>query len=359
MFNQLAKSLEPNPIEELLNNNLFIFKDFITKSKNQNLQIILTQINRDRKNKAHFRTFTYSADNQNYFDPAESIKLLIAIFALEKLNDLDFNGLNIDTFLKFIEDDENIDVSLKFENLKECVRKSLLFNNQNAANKLYDFIDRVCINKKIKYYGFKSSKIINRLGFDNNTDAERYTPEIIFYKDEKILYKKGASFDKFNYPIKFKNLNNNSSDILNKNAFQIKDQHELMLRLFFPETFPTKKRFNLKTDDYNLLYTYLGNSENVNKYFFYGANSNEYKLPHLKIFNNSGKSKNGLIDNAYFIDYENNTEFILSAVTNNTDGINDADHINFLKMLGRKVYELELKRDKKYAPDFSRMAVFK
>jgi hypothetical protein len=66
MFNQLAKSLEPNPIEELLNNNLFIFKDFITKSKNQNLQIILTQINRDRKNKAYFRTFTYGTDKQYY-----------------------------------------------------------------------------------------------------------------------------------------------------------------------------------------------------------------------------------------------------------------------------------------------------
>ena len=67
-----------------------------------------------------------------------------------------------------------------------------------------------------------------------------------------------------------------------------------------------------------------------------------------------------MIDNAYIIDIRNNVEFLLTAViySNPNETMNDDDYdyektsIPFLASLGRKIYDLELKRYKKVLPDF-------
>ena len=58
------------------------------------LQIIYTQINRDKHNQASFRTYTLGEDTTRYFYPASTVKLAAAAAALEKLNDLNVEGLN-------------------------------------------------------------------------------------------------------------------------------------------------------------------------------------------------------------------------------------------------------------------------
>lgn len=66
-----------------------------------------------------------------------------------------------------------------------------------------------------------------------------------------------------------------------------------------------------------------------------------------------------LVDAAYFADFGNNIEFLLSAVIYcNSDGIFNDDKYDydktgfpFLKNLGRVVYDYELKRQRKKAPD--------
>ena len=66
-----------------------------------------------------------------------------------------------------------------------------------------------------------------------------------------------------------------------------------------------------------------------------------------------------LIDAAYFADYNNNVEFMLSAVIHcNSDGIFNDDKYDydsvgfpFMKHLGDVIYNYELKRNKKVIPD--------
>ncbi|WP_200585330.1 serine hydrolase [Pedobacter segetis] len=365
MYDQLAKSLEPNPIEQIFERNPKIFEAFLKPNNKNELQIILTQINRDRKNKAYFRTFDYQLDDKNYFYPGESVKLPLAIFALEKLNRFDLGYLDKYTPMKIGETEE---LGTKEISLSDCIENCFLFNDDDAFNKLYDFIDRTEINKKLKYYDLRHSKIVHRLGVDESMDAARKNPEVHFFKDGKLVFKKGRSIDKFNYPIKF---NDNLIDVSNQNAFQLSDQNNLIKKLIFPESYPSTKQLNLKPDDYDFLYTQLSGSNipkekipndyfiNQGKFLFYGADQKEYNYPNIKIFNTSGKAKDYITDNAYFIDFEHKAEFILS-VSLKQDGIeNEKECLSFLKNLGKKVYELEKHREKTYIPKFNNMVKYR
>src|SRR4051794_26372487 len=49
-------------------------------------QILYTRINRDRNNKPHFKNFYFHVDSNQYFNPASTVKLPVALIALEKSN---------------------------------------------------------------------------------------------------------------------------------------------------------------------------------------------------------------------------------------------------------------------------------
>ena len=94
------------------------------------------------------------------------------------------------------------------------------------------------------------------------------------------------------------------------------------------------------------------------KFFLYG--DTKHKIPdNIKIFNKIGLAYGFVIDNAYIIDIRNNVEFLLTAViySNSNQTMNDDEYdyekisIPFLASLGRKIYDLELKRYKKVFPD--------
>lgn len=398
-----SRAQENNPLKFILENNPNLFKDILNDPNKKEIQIIYTQIDRDIRNKAHFITYKYNVDDKHYFYPASTIKLPVAIFALEKLNQIDLNGVNKNTSLKIISNlNEETEV---FEDkstlngkpsIANYIKKILLVSDNDAFNRLYEFVDRSTINKKLKYYGFKHSKVMTRLAVGDTEETARSTNSFEFYNEEgKILYKKQPSYDRFNYPMKLDNLLQGEGyldkngdliakpiDFTDKNVFQLSDQHELMKRLFFPESFSSKKRFFLTQNDYDFLYTYMSKFPTESKipiytapdyypayckFLFYGADKNEYINPNVRIFNKVGDAYGYAIDNAYFIDYQTKVEFILSAViqSNNDQIYNDDKYeyedicFPFLKNLGQKVYEHELKREKKYLPKLDKMLKYK
>ncbi|OAQ39928.1 hypothetical protein A5893_08230 [Pedobacter psychrophilus] len=398
-----SKAQENNPLKYILENNPNLFKEILNDPNKKEIQIIYTQIDRDIRNKPHFITYKYNVNNKHYFYPASTIKLPVAIFALEKLNQINLNGVDKNTSLRIMSNfNEGTEVSEDTSALNgkpsiaNYIKKILLVSDNDAFNRLYDFVDRTLINKKLKYYGFKNSKVMNRLSASDTDESTRSTNPIEFYNDEgKILYKKQFSYDRFNYPMKLDNLiqgvgylDQNGEliakpmDFSGKNVFQLSDQHELMKRLFFPEHFPSKKRFFLNPEDYDFLYTYMSKypTENQNptfnspnyyptycKFLFYGGDKNAYINPNIRIFNKVGDAYGYTIDNAYIINYQNKVEFILSAViqSNNNNIYNDDQYeydeicLPFLKNLGQKIYEYETNRFKKYLPNFDKMLKYK
>ena len=96
------------------------------------------------------------------------------------------------------------------------------------------------------------------------------------------------------------------------------------------------------------------------KFLYYGA-KNGMAEPNIRIFNKPGDAYGFMIDAIYFADFKNNVEFFLSAVIYcNSDGILNDDKYDydtigkpFMKNLGRVIYDYELKRQRKKAPDLS------
>ena len=77
---------QENVLESILKAHPESFQKLMENSGHYRLQILYTQIDRDAKNQAHFKTFRYRADSKEYFYPASTVKLAASVLALEKLN---------------------------------------------------------------------------------------------------------------------------------------------------------------------------------------------------------------------------------------------------------------------------------
>jgi hypothetical protein len=158
-----------------------------------------------------------------------------------------------------------------------------------------------------------------------------------------------------------------------KNRLALTDLHSIIQSLIFPEAVPRKQRFNLTEDDYRLLYTYMSMYPHESAFPSYDSNYNDAYVkfllygakdsvnPNIRIFNKVGDAYGFLIDAAYIVDYENNIEFLLSAVIHcNPDGIYNDDKYEydkvgfpFMKHLGETIYEYEKARKRDRLPDLS------
>lgn len=403
MMIQITKGQKENPLKEILNQNPVLFQNILNHPQKNEIQIIYSQIDRDKNNQATFKTYSYNLNNRRYFYPASTVKLPTSIFALEKINELNINGLSKETpliigadFDKQTKVYEDKSAANGFPSIANYIKKILLVSDNDAFNRIYEFTNRAEINQKLKKYGFKNSRIINRLSVGDKGENARNTNPISFLDDNKnTFYTKPSAYDANNYPLKLNNLLrgkgyldandsliNKPFDFSEKNVFQLTDQHELIKKLFFPENYSLKNRFNLTEIDYDFLYSYMSMYPNESltpsysspnyypaycKFLFYGADIKKPILPNIRIFNKVGDAYGYAIDNIYFIDYENKVEFILSAViqSNTNEIYNDNQYeynsvcFPFMKNLGEKIYEFELNRPKKFTPDFSKLLKFK
>src|SRR6478735_8333381 len=57
-------------------------------------QFIYTQINRDKNNEPHLKNYYLHVNKDRYFNPASTVKLPVALMALEKINKLGKAGIN-------------------------------------------------------------------------------------------------------------------------------------------------------------------------------------------------------------------------------------------------------------------------
>jgi hypothetical protein len=166
---------------------------------------------------------------------------------------------------------------------------------------------------------------------------------------------------------------NEPIDFTTANNVTVWHLQQLLQSVMYPRP-GSKKRFNLKNEDYEFLYRYLSQypSEtdwpkyDTNKYYdsyvkFFFRDST-HKIPsHIRIFNKVGWAYGCLTDVSYIVDFKNKVEFMLTAtIYVNSDGVmndNKYDYDNigypFMYKLGQAVYEYELKRKRNYLPDLS------
>ncbi|MBE9600960.1 serine hydrolase [Pedobacter sp. MC2016-24] len=380
----MAQTTDTTLIEKLMRQHPDQFNGILNHPKNNQVQILYTQVIHNKNLPPLFRTYSYHLDPQQYFYPASTVKLAAVIFALEKINQLKIQGLNAESTMitdsayagqTKVERDSTAKNGLP--SIAHYIKKILLTSDNDAFNRLYEFIGRAEINQKLQKYGFNDSRILNRLAIGDSGEPAKHTNPVRFYNGTQLIYTQEAQYDPKEYPLPLKGttmgagyidstekLVNKPFDLSNKNAFGLKNQQSMMKRLMYPNAFPAVERFNLTPSDYELIYTYMhmlpGQSDypaynpkefwpTYAKMLYYGREKEVKLNPDLKIFNKYGDSYGYIIDNAYFKDEKNKIEFFLSAVVqSNEDGIyNDGKYeydtvcFPFMKNLGRMIYAYE------------------
>lgn len=399
MLSLLASAQEIDTVflKNMLESHRDLFEHVLNHPTHNEVQILYTQIDRDENNVPHFRSYSYRLNANHYFYPASTVKLPTAIFALEKLNELNIKGLTVKSTMitdsafagqtKVKHDSSSMN---GLPSIGNYIKKILLVSDNDAYNRLYEFVGREEINQKLKKYHLNGTRIIGRLAIGDKGESTKHTNPIDFFNGKKLVYHKPALYDPNEYPMHPEHmimgkgyLDKNDKlvmepyDFSRNNIYPLADQQMVLRRLLFPETFPKEQRFNLTDDQYKFIYKYMSMWPTESKHptynppdyypayckwLFYGGDSLAVINPHIRIFDKIGDSYGYDIDNAYIVDFKNKVEFMLSAVvqSNDDDIYNDNKYeyktvcLPFMKNLAQVIYQYELKRDKKYLPDLKK-----
>ena len=343
-YAQSIRSILKNSESELIN---YVYKN---KEKFE-VQIILTELKK-RKNGFTIHKKKFNVDKKNYFYPASSIKLPIALLTIEKINENP--NLNINS--EFSIEGDSIITTFKKE-----ITDLFIISSNESYNRLFEFLGQDYINKKLKQKGFKDFSIYHRLSTKESDNLK--TKEINFYRNGEINQIQKSINNKPLTKLNLKNLNkgvgfildnelqNKSMDFSRKNYFSIEELNNILICLFFPEVSKNKK-FNLSNSQ-NLLIQKLMSStpydmgfdkniypNNYNKFFIYGDKDG---MINDNIYNKVGNAYGYSIDNAYIYNKNSDRHFVLTACiyTNANNILNDNYYeydeigIPFLAEIGR------------------------
>lgn len=380
-------------LESLMRQRPDQFDSLLNKPENYRIQIIYTQIDRDKNNIPRFKEFSYRLNPAEYFYPASTVKMPLAILALDKLNSLNLPGVNKTTTLYYDS------VSARQEtiynnpytqngkqNIEQAIKEIFLVSDNNAANRLFEFIGQEQIHKKLAEKGYPDAYIRNRLELGRTQEESRQTQAIDFFDDQgKKIYHQEAQYNheplpNYNAFLGKAYYNSNDSlihsplDFSVKNRIYLEDLHHILQSVIFYDQTPVQQRFNLTKEDRKFLLKWMHTLPTESTYPTYDTTEYwpafcKFMLmgsekgpipPHIKIFNKPGDAYGFLLDISYIVDTVNKVEFMVSAVIYcNEDGIlNDSKYdydkvgYPFYKNLGQLIYHYELKRKKSFLPNF-------
>lgn len=372
------------------------FFDTILKNKDAlNVQIIYTQIDRKKNGTPKFTDHYFNVNTNRYYYPASTVKLPIAALALQRLHELNIPGLDMNTTM-ITEADYSGQTPVYNDpttpdgrpTIANYIKKILLASDNDAFNRLYEFLGQEYINNNLHKMGYEDVQIIHRLDISLSEDENRHTNPVKFYDaNGKIIYEKPAEVSKLVYAqrdtklgkgyMKGDQLINEPFDFSKKNRFSLQDLHSVLRSIIFPDAVPSKKRFRLTKEDYDFLHKYMSMFPRESKYPYYDSTQypdtyvkfllcgGDKKLPDtsIRIFNKPGDAYGFMIDADYVADFKNKVEFMVTAIIySNSNGILNDDKYDyatvgnpFFKHLGQVIYDYELKRNKKRLPDLSSM----
>ena len=264
------------------------------------------------------------------------------------------------------------------------IKKAFLVSDNDAYNRMYQFIGPQTINRKLHEKGYPSIRITRQfLGL--TVEQNRHTNSIQFLdKDKSIIYTQPPAYNPdsfyFGKTVKIgRGYINNKDSLVNEpidftkvNNLPLEDLQQILQSALFPGSVPAYKRFNLSKDDQHFLLQYLSqfpsetnypkydSSEYYDSYVkFFFRDSTHRMPPGVRVFNKVGWAYGFLIDASYVADFTHHVEYMLSAVIYvNKDGIlNDNkyeyDEVGwpFMYQLGQAIYQYELKRPRKNLPN--------
>jgi Beta-lactamase enzyme family len=370
-------------------------------------QLIYTRIDRDKDNRPHFHNYYYRVNSREYFNPASTVKLPLALLALEKMDSLGRYGVDKETPMYTDsaysgQATAYADSSAKdgVPSLAQYIRKVFLVSDNDAYNRLYEFLGQEAINRRLWQLGYPDIRITRR--FVPMTEEEnRHTNPIRFGRGGgtaggrgatvETLYRQPPAYSALSFDFSRKVLIGNAyydrhdslvhepMDFTRHNDFPLEDAQQILQSVLFPESVPATRRFHLSAADYRFLYKYMSEFpresayphydtavyfDSYTKFFLFKAGRTPIPS-YIRIFNKPGWSYGFLTDIAYIVDFKHKVEFMLTGtIYVNSDGILNDDKYEydetgypFFKEVGNIIYRYELERARNYRPDLGRFVL--
>ncbi len=357
-------------------------------------QLIYTKIDRNKNNLPTFKHYLLHVDGSRYFNPASMVKMPTAFCALEKLHELNKPG--VDKYTAMLTDSSferqtrvwtDTSAISGFPSIAQYIRKIFLVSDNDAYNRLYEFVGQQSLNERLWRKGYPNSRITRRF-VSMNEEQNRHTNVIRFMQDGKLLYEQPATYNPLPFDFTKKILigsghwDRNDSlikapmDFTTHNNMPLQDLQQIAQSVLFPASVKPAQRFNLTEDDYQFLYRYMSELpsesqypkydtseyfDSYTKFFFFKAGRSPIPS-YIRAFNKTGWSYGFLTDVTYIVDFKHQVEFMLSGVIYvNSDGILNDNRYEyeqvgypFFKETGEIIYQYELTRPRKYKPDLTR-----
>lgn len=358
------------------------------------VQVRYTRITREADGRPRFETFAHGGEVARYFYPASTIKLPVAFLALEKLHSFGVEGLNPESpmltgadqpWQTTVEKDPTSATGLP--SLGHYQRKVFLVSDNDASNRLFEFVGVDELNESLRAKGLVDTRIFHRLGVGGDRSHARFSNPVRFLDGERVLLEVPGRETAADYsspePIlrgrgfyDGNRLVDQPMDFARSNAFPLAEQQEFLKALLFPGSVPESRRLAIpdraRWEVLRAMAQRPRESESPRyeeerfpdayaKFLVFGATRE--RLPgHLRSVGKSGLAYGYVTDNIYFLDLENRVEFLLAAVIHaNADGIYNDDRYEydavampFLKRLGEAIHRHELERPREHLPDLSR-----
>ncbi len=360
-------------------------KKVLENQEEYQVQILYTQVNKSEDGAILLKDFSFGLDDQKYFYPASTVKLPVAILALEWLREQEIPHLSATSIMltdstRASQSPALIDSTAQnlLPSVAHYIKKILLVSDNDAYNRLYELLGQDYINTKLAAKGLQNTFINHRLSVAMSPEENRQFNPIRFYdsvnnlihqiparstatiysnKDQPILGEaylaNGVRIDE-------------AMDFTFKNRFSISDFHGVVQRIIHPALFESDQRFAISEEDRELILKYMsmlpGKSDfpkyelpeyydSYSKFFKFGT-SKEPIPNQFKIFNKTGQAYGHLLDGAYFVDEAEDIAFYVTAMiyVNRNQTLNDNQYeyeeigFPFFQELGEYLYELEMKR---------------
>lgn len=374
-----------------------LLKNILNNPDTFRYQLIYTKIDRNKNNRPHFTHYYYRVNKNEYFNPASTVKMPLAFLALEKVNTLRSYGIDKDT--PMITDSayagqstvsKDSTAANGLPSIAHYLKKIFLVSDNDAYNRLYEFLGQEYINKSLWTKGYPDIRVTRRF-VPMNEDQNRHTNPVRFVDGNKVLYQQPATYStvSFNFgkPVLIGNAHYNREeklihepmDFTTHNNLPLSDLQQILQSVLFPEEMPNQKRFHLTKDDYRFLYRFMSEypSESsfpkydTSEYFdsyakFFMFKAGKKKIPaYIRVFNKPGWSYGFLTDAAYIVDFKNKVEFMLTAtIYVNSDGVLNDDKYEyeqtgypFFEEVGNIIYQYELSRQRKYLPRLEKFQI--
>lgn len=361
------------------------------------MQIIYTQIDRDKKNNPKFKDYTFSA-SKSYFYPASTVKLPVSLLALIKLEELDKKGLDRKTTMltdsayycqKRTKADSISGGS--YPTIENYIKRMFLVSDNYSFARTYEFVGYDYAHKKLSEMGYKNIRLLNRLDGQCPGDTAKTTPPIYFLNAQKdTIYKQGLTFptEKLTHPIKnslagagYTSGNKKimrPKDFSTHNYLPLTDLHSLMKKIIFNDHLPSREKLPVSDENREFMIRQLGfypkESEyprydkkifydSFKKYFIYGSTVATVKGDSIRVINIVGRAFGFLVDCAYIVDFKNNTEFLLTMgiYVNERNIIGSGKYeydkigLPMMKDVSLAIYNYERARKKEHEPDLSQV----